>query len=85
MRCVLTDSHGQGWLTFGSFWGGIQLIPIEWPSGKPAKLAVPTMIASRGTSTNAIEAPSLIYHDDAYYWPVVATEAEAEEMPFYIE
>lgn len=64
---VLTDDEGRGWLAFGSFWGGLQLVPLDWETGKPADGAVPVTIASRGTSTNAIEAPALLHHGDFYY------------------
>src|SRR5690606_14065789 len=54
---VITDESGTPWLAFGSFWGGIQLLELEWPSGKPVEGAEPVTIASRGTAENAIEAP----------------------------
>lgn len=64
---VITDADGTPWMSFGSFWGGIQLIELEWPSGKPVAGAEPTMIAHRNTPTNAIEAPYLAYRDGYYY------------------
>lgn len=64
---VITDESGTPWMAFGSFWGGVQLIELEWPSGKPVVGAEPVTIASRVTGNNAIEAPYLYRHDDWYY------------------
>lgn len=64
---VVTDETGTPWMAFGSFWGGIQLLELEWPSGKPTDGAAPVTIASRGTAENAIEAPYLYHHDGWYY------------------
>ncbi|WP_235520977.1 arabinan endo-1,5-alpha-L-arabinosidase [Cellulomonas sp. Leaf395] len=64
---VITDADGTPWMAFGSFWGGIQLVELEWPSGKPADGAEPTTIASRISPPNAIEAPYLVLRDDWYY------------------
>lgn len=64
---VLIDEDGAGWMAFGSFWGGIQLVPLEFPEGKPTFGAEPVMIASRQTATNAIEAPALLHRDGWYY------------------
>src|SRR5690606_15327648 len=41
------DTDGSPWLFFGSCWGGIQMVPLEWPSGMPADGAEPTMVATR--------------------------------------
>lgn len=65
---VVEDADGEPWLFFGSFWGGIQAVPIEWPSGKPAEGAEPVTVASRsGVPDNAIEAPALLERDGWYY------------------
>lgn len=64
---VVEDADGTPWMAFGSFWGGIHLLQLEWPSGKPVAEAEPVMIASRGTQTNAIEAPYLVHRDGYYY------------------
>lgn len=64
---VVSGADGTPWLFFGSFWGGIQMLPIEWPSGKPAD-AEPVRIASRsGMSENMIEAPFVVRRDGWYY------------------
>lgn len=67
------DRQGGEWLTFGSFWGGIQLIRLDPRTGKPAPDARPTMIARRGASeaNNAIEAPFIVDHG-GWYWLIVS-------------
>lgn len=64
---VIEDADGTPWMAFGSFWGGIQLVELSWPSGKPVEGASPETIASRTSPPNAIEAPYLVRHDDWYY------------------
>jgi len=64
---VITDADGTPWMAFGSFWGGIQLVELEWPSGLAAPGAEPVTIASRGDALNAIEAPYLHERDGWYY------------------
>lgn len=73
---VIIDSEGNPWLTFGSFWDGIQLVRLE----KDMKTTVgePVTIARRKTADtvehgggeandNAIEAPFIIFRDGWYY------------------
>lgn len=64
---VIVDEAGQGWMAFGSFWGGIQLVGLDFPSGKVSEGSEPVTIASRQTATNAIEAPALLHRDGWYY------------------
>ena len=64
---VVTDEDGTPWMAFGSFWGGIQLIELSWPSGLPAEGAQPQVIAARGDAVNAIEAPALLRHEGYWY------------------
>ncbi len=64
---VLIGKDGRAWLAFGSFWDGIQLLPLDPSTMKPPADAQPTTIASRGTATNAIEAPALLEHNGFYY------------------
>lgn len=64
---VITDADGTPWMAFGSFWGGIQLVELTWPSGMPVDGAEPTTIASRIGAPNAIEAPYLVLRDGWYY------------------
>ncbi len=65
---IVEDADGKPWMVYGSFWGGIQMLPLEWPSGKVAEGAEPVQIASRvGMTDNAIEAPYLYARDGWYY------------------
>jgi arabinan endo-1,5-alpha-L-arabinosidase len=64
---IIDDAAGRGWMAFGSFWGGIQLVRIEWPSGKLLNSAAPEQLAYRGSPPDAIEASTLIRHGGYYY------------------
>ncbi|MBO3101785.1 arabinan endo-1,5-alpha-L-arabinosidase [Cellulomonas fengjieae] len=64
---VVEDADGTPWMAFGSFWGGIQLVELTWPSGMPVDGATPVTIASRTAPPNAIEAPYLVLRDGWYY------------------
>lgn len=72
---IVTDAAGTPWMAYGSFWDGLFMVELEWPSGKPVGAtpeqpqgtAVPVHLADRGTATNAIEAPYLLAHDGWYY------------------
>ncbi|MBD5785517.1 arabinan endo-1,5-alpha-L-arabinosidase [Cellulosimicrobium terreum] len=65
---VVEDADGEPWLYFGSFWGGVQAVRVEWPSGKPVAGAEPVTVASRaGVPNNPIEAPALLERDGWYY------------------
>jgi arabinan endo-1,5-alpha-L-arabinosidase len=64
---IIDDREGQGWMAFGSFWGGIQLVKIAWPSGKLATASPPKQIAYRGSPPDAIEAATIIHHSGYYY------------------
>lgn len=65
---IVEDADGVPWMAFGSFWGGIQMVRLEWPSGLLADPdAEPVAIASRGVPPNAIEAPYLVRRDGWYY------------------
>ena len=65
---VLVDPNDGTWyMTFGSYWSGIELIEIDPSTGKPPASAVPVNIADRGAPPNAIEAPVMVYRDGYYY------------------
>lgn len=65
---VLVDPNdGRWYLTFGSYWSGIELIELDPSTGKPVPSLVPATIADTGTDLNAIEAPVLVYRDGFYY------------------
>ncbi|WP_234996393.1 arabinan endo-1,5-alpha-L-arabinosidase [Demequina sp. NBRC 110054] len=64
---IIEDEDGTPWMAFGSFWGGIQMIELEWPSGLAADDAEPVTIATRNDALDAIEAPYIVEHDGYYY------------------
>lgn len=64
---VVVDEAGQPWMSFGSFWSGIRMIPLEWPSGGASDASEPLRLAVRQSPPNAIEAPYLVEHDGDYF------------------
>jgi arabinan endo-1,5-alpha-L-arabinosidase len=61
---VFHDRDGSLWLTFGSYWTGIKLIPLDPQTGKRlAPEEKPLAIAFN----ESIEASYLCRHDDYYY------------------
>ena len=67
----IIDSQGRHWLSFGSFWSGIKLLPLDPATGKPpAGHLVPTALAARPVprgAPGAIEAPFIIERHGYYY------------------
>jgi len=53
-------------LTFGSFWSGIKLLPLDTATGKPLPDAKPIALAQR-PSPDALEAPFLIRRGRWFY------------------
>lgn len=64
---IVEDADGTPWMSFGSFWSGIRMVQLEWPSGLRADDDEPLRIADRGAPPNAIEAPYLVERDGWYY------------------
>nr|WP_308121686.1 arabinan endo-1,5-alpha-L-arabinosidase [Actinotalea ferrariae] len=65
---IVEDADGTPWMAFGSFWSGIRMVELEWPSGLRADPeAEPLRIADRGAPPNAIEAPYVVPRDGWYY------------------
>lgn len=73
---IIIDKKGNPWMTFGSFWDGIQLVQLKkdmkTPVGEPKTIARrrnPESVAhlQETANTNAIEAPFIVYHDGYYY------------------
>ena len=74
---LILDKKGKPWLTFGSFWDGIQLVQLDkkdmkTPVGKPVTIARrrnPESVAHNQptANSNAIEAPFITYRDGYYY------------------
>ena len=66
--CVFDDEKGDLWLSFGSFFGGLQLVALDKTSGKIAPNSEITTIATRpDDKANSIEAPAIYFHDGYYY------------------
>jgi arabinan endo-1,5-alpha-L-arabinosidase len=63
---IYTAPEGTVWLSFGSFWQGLYLLPIDKATGKPPVGAKPGQIAARPGST-AIEAPYLFHRNGWHY------------------
>ncbi|MFW2513397.1 arabinan endo-1,5-alpha-L-arabinosidase [Demequina sp. SO4-13] len=64
---IAVDGDGTPWMAFGSFWSGIRMVELEWPSGLRADTEEPLRIADRGAAPNAVEAPYLVEHDGHWF------------------
>ena len=66
---IIEDADGQPYMAIGSFWYGIFLVPLEWPTGKPVEgwQAQTVNIADRFMPGNPVEAPYITEHDGYYY------------------
>ena len=66
--CPLTDASGKLWLSFGSFFSGIEMVPLDPASGGRLPGGSVTQIAGRTrTPGNPIEASYLTFHGGFYY------------------
>jgi arabinan endo-1,5-alpha-L-arabinosidase len=64
---VVEDASGTPWLVFGSYWSGIQMVQLQWPSGKRSADNRRYQLADRKLSLNAIEAPYIVARDGWFY------------------
>lgn len=66
---IVEGEDGKPYMAIGSFWYGIFLVPIEWPSGKPVEnwQSQTVNIADRFMPGNPIEAPYITKKGDYYY------------------
>ncbi|GAA3755624.1 arabinan endo-1,5-alpha-L-arabinosidase [Spinactinospora alkalitolerans] len=64
---IVADADGTRWMAFGSYWSGIRMVRLDWPSGKPASGAEVLHLADRQEPPNAIEAPYIVHRGDHYY------------------
>ncbi|HEY9357270.1 MAG TPA: glycoside hydrolase family 43 protein, partial [Arthrobacter sp.] len=66
---IIEDADGTPYMAIGSFWYGIFLVPLEWPTGKPVDgwQSRTVNIADRFMPGNPIEAPYITEHDGYYY------------------
>jgi arabinan endo-1,5-alpha-L-arabinosidase len=65
---VVEDVNGTPYLAFGSFFSGIRMIQLQWPSGMLAPgQGQPLRLADRFVPPNALESAELVYRDGWYY------------------
>ncbi|NUU18532.1 family 43 glycosylhydrolase [Cellulomonas humilata] len=64
---LVTDADGGTWLSWGSFFSGIHVVPVDDATGKPVAGAQPVRIAQRQFAPNAEENPTIAFHDGYYY------------------
>ncbi|MFC0624158.1 arabinan endo-1,5-alpha-L-arabinosidase [Kribbella deserti] len=65
---IVTDAQGVPWMAFGSFWSGIRMIRLQWPSGLAAPgQGAPLRLADRRVPPNPIEAPYVLARGGWYY------------------
>lgn len=75
---VIADKEGNGWFSFGSFWGGLKIFKLNEDWTAPAEPQVWYTIATRGNkdyitektdapTTTDIEAPFIFKKDNYYY------------------
>lgn len=64
---VVQDAAGTPWLVFGSYWSGVQMVQLQWPSGKRSADPTRTHLLDRKIPLNAVEGPSMISHGGWYY------------------
>ncbi|MBO5187638.1 MAG: family 43 glycosylhydrolase [Prevotella sp.] len=64
----IIDENGNPWLTFGSFWDGIQLAPLDSTMHIACRDSIRTIARRKTTGrANPIEAPFIFRHGDYYY------------------
>lgn len=66
---LILDENDQAWLAFGSFWGGIQLVQLDYGTGKLADANEPVLhaLATREENSRSVEAPFIIKRQGFYY------------------
>ena len=64
---IVEDAAGTPWMVLGSFWSGIQMVQLEWPSGKRSADRTRHHLADRKVPLNAIEAPAILHRNGWYY------------------
>jgi arabinan endo-1,5-alpha-L-arabinosidase len=65
---VVEDVNGTPYLGFGSFWSGIRMFQLQWPSGMLAPgQGQPLRLADRFVPPNALESAQFTYRNGWYY------------------
>jgi arabinan endo-1,5-alpha-L-arabinosidase len=62
---AVVDTDGNPWLVFGSFWGGIKIIPLDQTGARVGTTV--TGIAARPSNGGALEGPFMIRRCGYYY------------------
>jgi arabinan endo-1,5-alpha-L-arabinosidase len=62
----IASDEGRDWLVFGSFWGGIKMIPLN-PDGTVTSGAPLTALAARPEAPHAIEGAYIFEHGGKFY------------------
>ncbi len=62
---AIVDTDGNPWLVFGSFWGGIKIVPLDQTGARVGTTI--TGIAARPSNGGALEGPFLIRRCGYYY------------------
>jgi arabinan endo-1,5-alpha-L-arabinosidase len=65
---ILIDAEGSVWITYGSYWSGIQQRQIDPQTGMPFPDSATYALATRpGVPNNPIEGASIVRHGSFYY------------------
>lgn len=66
---LIEDADGKPYLAIGSFWYGIFLVPLSWPSGMPVAgwQSKTVNLADRFMPGNPIEAPFIVHRNGWFY------------------
>jgi arabinan endo-1,5-alpha-L-arabinosidase len=65
---IVIDGADRVWMSFGSYWSGIQQLQVDPSTGKPAAGAPRVSLATRpGILDDPIEGASMVRHGDFYY------------------
>ena len=67
--CIIQDTAGTPWVSFGSFYSGIRLIQINASNGKQSSTnrTIYTLAKHPQSSNDSIEASCITYHNGYYY------------------
>jgi arabinan endo-1,5-alpha-L-arabinosidase len=64
---AVVDEEGVPWMSFGSFWSGIQLVELDLATGIPVAGAPFRPLAARDPWILGVEASSMAYRDGYWY------------------
>jgi len=64
---AVVDENGDPWMTFGSFWDGVQITRLDAASGAPVDDESSQLLAGRDPWFLGVEASSTAHHDGHWY------------------